>query len=60
MEDATMTKKEAHEVLREFQMWRRAEGTYKWVTTPTAFPYSARTVGIALDVAIETLKKEVV
>ena len=54
-----MTHKEAYEVLCEFQMWRRAEGKYKWSEIPKALPYSAKTVGIALDVAIETLKREV-
>ena len=55
-----MTPKEAYEVLREFQMWRRAEGKYRiqW-NKPLPFPYSHQEVGIALDVAIETLKKEV-
>lgn len=52
-----MTPKEAYEVLHEFQMWRRDEGKYSEI--PKALPYSAKTVGIALDVAIETLKKEV-
>lgn len=54
-----MTPKEAYEVLREFQMWRRAEGKYKWSEIPEALPYSAKEVGVALDVAIEMLKKEV-
>ena len=40
-------------------MWRRSEGKYKWSETPEALPYSAKTVGIALDVAIGTLKREV-
>lgn len=58
-----MTPKEAYEVLREFQMWRRGKGKYKWIpTVPSAsatFPYHPKVVGIALDVAIDTLKKEV-
>ena len=57
-----MTPKEAYEVLREFQMWRRAEGKYKWIETPAEnepLPYSPREVGVALDVAIVTLGKEV-
>ena len=57
-----MTPKEALEVLCEFQMWRRGEGKYRWSETPTAdnaFVYSTKDVGIALDVAIATLKKEV-
>lgn len=57
-----MTKKEAYEVLREFQMWRRGEGKYEWRETPSEnepLPYSPKTVGAALDVAIETLWEEV-
>ena len=54
-----MTIEEAYEVLREFQMWRRAEGKYHWSRTPEPLPYSANKVGMALDVAIETLEKEV-
>ena len=50
-----MTPKEAYEVLREFQMWRRDEGKYSEI--PKALPYSTKTVGIALDVAIETRKQ---
>lgn len=53
-----MTIEEAYEVLREFQMWRRGEGKYKWSKIPKGLPYSAKEVGVALDVAIETLKKE--
>lgn len=52
-----MTPKEAYEALREFQMWRRAEGIYESVYNE--FPYTPKELGIALDVAIETLKKEV-
>lgn len=52
-----MTPKEAYEALRELQMWRRAEGVYESVYNE--FPYTPKEVGIALDVAIETLKKEV-
>ena len=57
-----MTIEEAYEVLREFQMWRRGEGKYAFSETPSEnerLLYSASVVGIALDVAIETLKKEV-
>lgn len=57
-----MTPKEALEVLSEFQMWRRGEGKYAWSETPfenEPLLYSASAVGVALDVAIETLKKEV-
>lgn len=57
-----MTPKEALEVLREFQKWRRGEGKYKWGETPSEneqLPYSSKEIGVALDVAIETLKKEV-
>ena len=58
-----MTPKEAYEVLREFQMWRRGEGKYKWIpivpsASPT-LPYSPTEVGKALDVAITMLKREV-
>lgn len=57
-----MTNEKALEVLREFQMWRRGEGKYKWSETPSENetpPYSPGEVGIALDIAIATLKKEV-
>lgn len=58
-----MTPKEAYEVLREFQMWRRGEGKYRiqWDGSLhlEPLPYSPKEVGIALDVAIKTLKKEV-
>ena len=52
-----MTPKEAYEALREFNLWRRAEGVYE--SFYNEFPYTPKEVGIALDVAIETLKKEV-
>lgn len=58
-----MTLKEAYEALREFQMWRRGEGRYRIQCDDSLhlepLPYSPKEVGIALDVAIETLKKEV-
>lgn len=57
-----MTPKEAYEVLREFQMWHRGEGKYAFSETPSEnepLPYSSKEIGIALDVAIKTLKKEV-
>ena len=57
-----MTKKKALEVLREFQMWRRCEGKYKWSETPSeneTLPYTPKEIGFALDVAFDTLKKEV-
>lgn len=57
-----MTPKETYEVLCEFQAWRRGEGKYAFSETPSEnepLPYSAKEIGIALDVAIETLKKEV-
>ena len=52
-----MIPKEAYEVLCEFQMWRREDGKYG--SFYKKLPYSAKEVGIALDVAIETLQKEV-
>lgn len=57
-----MTIEEAYEVLCELQAWRRSEGKYAFSETPSEneqLPYSSKEVGIALDVAIETLKKEV-
>ena len=58
-----MTIEEAYKILREFQMWRRGEGKYKWIPiVPSASPtlsYSPTEVGKALDVAIDMLKKEV-
>ena len=52
-----MMPKEAYEVLREFQMWGRAEGKYE--SFYNKLPYTPKEIGIALDVAIVTLKKEV-
>lgn len=57
-----MTKEEALEVLREFNLWRRGEGKYKWSETPSEnepLPYTPKEVGKALDVAIAVLKKDV-
>lgn len=52
-----MTPKEACEVLREFQMRCRGEGYYE--SLYNEFSYTPKEIGVALDVAIETLKKEV-
>ena len=52
-----MTPKETYEVLREFNLWRRGEGKYEGFYQK--FPYTPKEIGIALDVAIEKLKKEV-
>ena len=51
-----MTIEEAYKILCEFQMWRRYEGKYAWGEPLICTP---KEIGIALDVAIETLKKEV-
>lgn len=49
--------------MREFNLWRRGEGKYsiQWNGTLhlEPLPYTPKEVGIALDVAIETLKMEV-
>lgn len=51
-----MTPKEAYEALCEYNLWRKGEGEYMW---GKLLHYSTKEINIALDVAIETLKKEV-
>ena len=54
-----MTPKEAYEVLREFNLWRRGEGKYAFSETPSEnepLPYTPKEISVALDVAIDTLE----
>lgn len=51
-----MTPQEACEVLRKYILWRKGEGQHMW---GEPLPYSPNEINVALDVAIETLKKEV-
>jgi len=53
-----MTIREAITVLREMQLWRRAEGKYD-CDGPTEMPHSPRVFGEAIDVAIERMENEV-
>ncbi len=49
-----MTTKEAYEILKEYNLWRRGKGVYDKVGA--SFGYSPIQVGEAIDVAIKVLK----
>lgn len=53
---ARMELQEARKVLSEINKWRRSQGEYAEKGTP--MPYSARAFGVALDIAVTVLDKQ--
>ncbi len=52
--------REALEILREFNQWRRAEGEYEWNEDPAKnkqLPFKPGDIGIAIDTAIDLMDK---
>lgn len=59
-----MTKTTAIMILKEYQDWRRGRNEYDWrgVKSPEGmkkFPYSASQLGVAIDVAINSLEMSI-
>lgn len=53
-----MTYQQAHDVLAEYQQWRRGIGQYEWQPDPKKnlpIPYEANVIGEAIDRAIDAL-----
>lgn len=50
-----MTYQQAHDVLAEYQQWRRGEGRYAWDGEPAKYPtapFTPSELGEAIDVAV--------
>lgn len=53
-----MTKKQAAEILREHNRWRRAEGKYACTDVVYDYPSSPTEIGQAIDFAVAHLSKK--
>lgn len=55
-----MDRNKVIEVLEEFNEWRRGSGPYAWSEDPSKsrqFPYSPHEIGVAIDRAVEMLRR---